>query len=400
MVAATVTSPPSRPSRAQIETGVLSGLIVAGAVAGVAYLASRRSGAAALLISTATLPPAASGFPYSTSLQAQGGTPPYSWALTQGSLPPGLQLSADGTISGTPTDLGAFTFAATVTDSGHGSPLSAEESFTLLVAQGEAISTTVLPPAQQGQPYSAALVASGGTPPYSWAVSGGSPPNGLSLSPTGVLGGTPTQVGNFGFAAQATDSGTPPEVRQGTVVLVVLGPPLPTPTIGPLPATSPPTGVATPAPAGATPTPAVPLGQVVTTPAAAITTPATAAQVPPTPAYLQAHPGSLGYAPQVRPISPQVAQAAPTRAKPVAKPVPRPVTAPGHAGVRPASRGGGGWLKLISDGGARYGLLDSGGTMHPVVSPRQALRQGYDLSQATRYSPRAFAALPKGRALV
>ncbi len=402
MAAATVTSPSARPSRALVETGVLSGLIVAGTVAGVAYLANRRS-LPGLQVETAALPPAASGFPYSTALVASGGVPPYSWALTQGALPLGLQLGLGGSIVGIPSALGAFTFSATVSDSSH-TPLTAEESFTLLVAQGETVSTTVLPPASVGQPYSATLTAAGGTPPYSWQASAGALPAGLALSAQGELSGTPAQAGNFGFAVQATDSGAPPEVRQGTVVLVVVspapvGPPTPVPPVQP-------GGVAIPgailvqptavAPAGVTVQPAS--RTVAVPPATPAVAPSSAAQVTVSPAYQQAHPGIQSYPPQARAITPQVAAARPAPARPAAAVKPLTGTQ-GHPGVRRAVGGGGGLL-LISDGGNRWGLLDSGGTLHPIRNPRLAQLQGYDLTGARRYSPRAFAALPVGRPLV
>ena len=70
-----------------------------------------------------------------------------------------------------------------------------------------AVTTTSLPAATLGAAYSATLAASGGTPPYTWAVSSGSLPAGLSLNAaTGAITGTPVAAGTFSFTAQVTDS--------------------------------------------------------------------------------------------------------------------------------------------------------------------------------------------------
>ena len=68
-------------------------------------------------ITTTELPPAELNTPYSATLEAVGGTSPYTWSVASGSLPPGLSLSSDGTISGTPTTTGTFTFTLEVVDS-------------------------------------------------------------------------------------------------------------------------------------------------------------------------------------------------------------------------------------------------------------------------------------------
>ena len=66
------------------------------------------------------LPPGNVGVPYSAQLQAAGGQAPYIWAPTADStpLPPGLTLSADGSISGTPEAEGEFNFTVMVTEAG------------------------------------------------------------------------------------------------------------------------------------------------------------------------------------------------------------------------------------------------------------------------------------------
>ncbi|HVN78592.1 MAG TPA: putative Ig domain-containing protein, partial [Terriglobia bacterium] len=73
---------------------------------------------APLAINTTTLPAGVLNVAYSQSLSASGGTPPYTWAIISGSLPAGLSLNASsGTLSGTPTSSGSFTFSIRVQDS-------------------------------------------------------------------------------------------------------------------------------------------------------------------------------------------------------------------------------------------------------------------------------------------
>lgn len=84
------------------------------------------------------------------------------------------------------------------------------------------ISTTSLPGAHNDVPYSATLVAAGGIAPYSWSVSDGSLPPGLSLnSSSGVISGAPTAAGNFDFTVEATDSNAPADVASQALSLVV-----------------------------------------------------------------------------------------------------------------------------------------------------------------------------------
>jgi len=83
-------------------------------------------------ITTSSVPSAVQAIPYSTSLTASGGQPPYLWSIASGSLPAGLQLgSSAGTLAGSATQLGAFTFSVQVIDAaGH----SAQHSLTLEVS--------------------------------------------------------------------------------------------------------------------------------------------------------------------------------------------------------------------------------------------------------------------------
>ena len=95
--------------------------------------------AAPLGITTTSLLEGVEGSAYSQTVQASGGTTPYSWTVSSGStLPSWLTLSASGTLSGTPTATGSFPFSLTVTDSSKPTAQSKSQSFTLTVATANA----------------------------------------------------------------------------------------------------------------------------------------------------------------------------------------------------------------------------------------------------------------------
>jgi len=165
-----------------------------------------------LAITTMTLPRGTVGQSYSAQLSASGGTPPRTWSIVLGQLAAGLSLnSGTGAIIGTPTQAGDFSFTVGVVDS---SLLQQETAVASLIGsiQPPPITITVksLPTPALGQPYNAQLEASGGTPPYTWLIVGGSLPLGLELNAsTGQIAGTPMEVGAFSFSIQVTDSSVP-----------------------------------------------------------------------------------------------------------------------------------------------------------------------------------------------
>src|SRR5262249_52268097 len=67
-------------------------------------------------LSPTTLPKGATGAVYNQTIVASGGQEPYTYALSGGALPRGLELSSAGSLAGTPTNGGSFTFAVTATD--------------------------------------------------------------------------------------------------------------------------------------------------------------------------------------------------------------------------------------------------------------------------------------------
>lgn len=90
------------------------------------------AGAGAIYLLDAVLPGGAPGTAYSQTLAANGGTGPYTYAVTAGSLPAGLSLnSSTGVISGTPTGTGTATFTVTATDS---TSATGSQSLSLTVA--------------------------------------------------------------------------------------------------------------------------------------------------------------------------------------------------------------------------------------------------------------------------
>jgi hypothetical protein len=161
--------------------------------------------AGALSTSSVTPPAAMVGVSYSSKLQASGGSGTgYTWQLTSGSLD-GLNLAPDGTISGTPSSAGTFSFAVKVTDSLND---TATASLSMVVIPVLAITTTSLPGGMVGTVYTATLTASGGTMPYTWSLASGALPPGVSLSQGGSLTGTPTVSGQFSFSIRVTDAGS------------------------------------------------------------------------------------------------------------------------------------------------------------------------------------------------
>jgi hypothetical protein len=88
-----------------------------------------------LSITTTTLPNGAVGTPYSAVVQADGGQPTYTFTLAGGSLPPGLTLHADGTITGTPTAVGTSTFTVKATDSANPAQTDTQE-LTITIGKG------------------------------------------------------------------------------------------------------------------------------------------------------------------------------------------------------------------------------------------------------------------------
>ena len=138
------------------------------------------------------------GSPYSSSVSATGGVPPYTWSAS--GVPNGLTFSA-GSLTGTPTTAGTFTVAVTVTDSASS---VARQSFTVVIATAPLAITASLPNGTANAPYAATLTATGGTPPYTWSASG--LPSGITANTSGAISGTPATPGTYTVAVTVTDA--------------------------------------------------------------------------------------------------------------------------------------------------------------------------------------------------
>jgi hypothetical protein len=137
---------------------------------------------APLAVATTYLPPGTAQTSYLAQLTATGGTKPYTWSISTGTLPAGLTLHpATGAITGKPTASGTDGFTVAVTDS-ESTPVtvSAPESITV-TALPLSVTTASLPGAVAGVAYSAKLAATGGISPYTWLLAGGSLPEGLTV---------------------------------------------------------------------------------------------------------------------------------------------------------------------------------------------------------------------------
>ncbi len=157
-----------------------------------------------ITLAPTNLPNGAVGAPYSQAITAQSGLAPFTFSVSAGSLPAGLVLAADGTLSGTPAATGGFAFTVSVVDVG-GVPGS--RAYTMSVSCAPlAITPTTLPDAQVGVAYSQTLSGSGGASPYTFAVVEGNLPAGLALSSAGDLTGTPSAAGVAVLTLRVTDA--------------------------------------------------------------------------------------------------------------------------------------------------------------------------------------------------
>ncbi len=163
------------------------------------------TGCPPIVVDPPALPSVADGTPVDSTLTASGGNGPYSFAVTSGAVPGGVSLSPAGVLSGTATAGGSFPFTATATDF---NGCTGSRAYTLLVVCPTiTVSPTTLSPGAVGVPYTAVTFSqTGAVGGVTWSFTGALP-TGMTLTPGGILSGTPTQAGTFPITVIATDAG-------------------------------------------------------------------------------------------------------------------------------------------------------------------------------------------------
>lgn len=143
------------------------------------------------------------------------------WEIKSGSLPPGLDLDEDtGTIYGTPTKAGMYSFVVKLTDD---TGTDTQLFSITIAAETLTFETTSLPDAMEGDSYSEEIEVEGGDSPYTFTLVSGKLPSGLTLDDDGTIHGTPAKgtAGSYAFTIEVTDDSSPPLSGQRSFTLEV-----------------------------------------------------------------------------------------------------------------------------------------------------------------------------------
>jgi hypothetical protein len=178
-----------------------------------------------------TPPPAQYRASYGYQIDVAGGTAPYTFAQTGGTLPAGLSVTSSGFIGSFPTAVQAtpYQFQVTVTDA-QGLTDTATLSLQVIVLPLILFTSNPIPQAALGFPYdlTLALASGGGGPPYTWTQAPVGPGEtnlasiGMQITTNGHLSGIsggPTALGTYTFTIQVTDEPLQLATRQLTLTV-------------------------------------------------------------------------------------------------------------------------------------------------------------------------------------
>jgi hypothetical protein len=142
--------------------------------------------------------------PYTLTQSATGGSGAFTWTLASGTLPTGVVMNPDGTVTGTPTAPGSYPVSIKVADTeGRSSTLAA----TFIVADRLAIPVFKLKTAIANRAYRQKIERTGGVAPLEWTLVRGKLPKGVTLAKRlGLLLGKPTKAGKYRLVVEAVDA--------------------------------------------------------------------------------------------------------------------------------------------------------------------------------------------------
>lgn len=180
---------------------------------------------------TATCPAGTEGVPYSITFKLKEGSGcapgDDSWSVSSGSFPPGLSLSSSGTVSGTPTQAGSFTFYVTVSFPVYPGCNGGFSDKKITIPINPGVPRLILQPEQTGVPVGTVGTAyslpmtSNLSELKTFAISAGTLPPGLAIGASdGVISGMPTTAGTYTFTVLAAINGDPHQ-RSDTKTLAI-----------------------------------------------------------------------------------------------------------------------------------------------------------------------------------
>jgi hypothetical protein len=167
-------------------------------------------------IITTELRSAVVGKQYTLGLQVVDGKAPYTWELGSGSLPPGLALEPSGLLDGSASAESSGTIELLARDQ---NTQVARATFPASAYLEVQLSTAAPSDGSAGTAYSFTFTATGGRPPYTFALVGGVWPGGLEMDGSGHLTGTPIAPGTWECWVAARDaSGQAPSLKYTLIV--------------------------------------------------------------------------------------------------------------------------------------------------------------------------------------